>query len=156
MAQAILDFFDEKTYNNEEPKSKKMKIKQVDEEKSVQEKKDCPLVHISQSFPRQSCDEFMASMIEYRVKILCLNSITLEPGQVKSLVTNLIFSKKLSKLVMHVKRTERQDFQLISEGFVNPNLKGELLVKVVNPSQNILFIPASDLVGYLILTPFLK
>lgn len=155
MAQEILDFFDEKLYNVEEPKAKKIKTKQMNEAKIEQEKEICPKVHLNQSFPRQPCDDYIASQIEYRVKILSSNSISLQPGEIKDTVTNLVFSKKLNKLAMHVKRTERQDFQLISEGFINPNQKGELSVKLVNSSNNTLYIPAGDIVGYLILTPFL-
>ena len=94
MAQEILDFFDEKLYNVEEPKAKKIKTKQMNEAKIEQEKEICPKVHLNQSFPRQPCDDYIASIIEYRVKILSSNSISLQPGEIKDTVTNLVFSKK--------------------------------------------------------------
>ena len=152
MAQAILDFLDNASYSTaEEPSPKHTKTKKLKTDEIQQE--SVTIVHISQTFPKQPSNSFLASMLEYRIKIQSKVSSTLEPGESKNLETNLVIMKKPNNLAMHIKKADNHCFHF-AEGFINPAHKGPIAVYVENTSKHVQFIPAGSIIAYLILSPY--
>ena len=117
-------------------------------------KKEC--VEINQSFPRQPTSEVLTSVIEYRIKLLCKEKYALGPGEVKKVCTTLKISRKPGKLAMFFKSPENLPLRFLSDGYINPAFRGEVIVQLQNPNSTVYYCPAGTVVGFVILTPFVK
>ena len=54
------------------------------------------------------------------------------------------------------KPSEAAGLRFLSEGFVCPTKRGELTVTLQNPTENKIFLSAGSVVGFVVLTPFVK
>ena len=170
MAQTLLDFFDEDYFspacicgNNPDLNEEICKvhgkvygpsISDADTEKgggyTVRQ------VTINQSFPRQPTQDHLATMIEYRVKVLSNHSVIIGPGEIITLETNLSIGRKAGKLSLLIKPPEGLPLRFLSEGLLNPGFRGRLSVKFESPSSVNVHLPAGSITGYLILSPFIE
>ena len=152
MAQAILDFWESSHHAVEYESSPEKKKLKTD---IILEKECSKILKISNIFPKQPTNDFEASQLEYRVKLLNSESASLKPGESRNITTNVLISKKPNKLAMHVKKPENQDFAFHSEGFINPQTRGFVIVNLENRTREVVYLPKESIVGYLILTPYL-
>ena len=159
MAEAMLKFFDHEhqsqavEYDEEDGRPGSMDNSLFNENNlSV-----CEDIVINQSFPRQPTDSNLIKSIEYRVKLLSLRKVLLQPGETATLLTNAVVNRKPGQLSLLIKPPENfPSVFFLSEGNINPQYRGRLTVTVQNASNNILLIAVNTVIGYLILTPFLE
>ena len=136
-----------------------------DEENIADQMEDCsslkqidnvPIVEINQSFPRQPTDERMTKQIEYRIKVLSSHSEIFNSGQSKKIETNIRITRKPGRLSILLKPAENFELRLNNEGFISPMLRGKIPVELMNSNIDVQHLPAGSIVGYLILTPFIR
>ena len=159
MAEAMLKFFDHDhlsqagEYDEEDGRPGSMDNSQFSENNFSL----CEDVVINQSFPRQPTDSKLIKTIEYRVKLLSLRKVLLQPGETTTLLTNTVVNRKPGQLSLLIKPPENfSSVFFLSEGNINPQYRGRLTVTLQNASNNILLIAVNTVIGYLILTPFLE
>lgn len=177
MAGAMLDFFGPPS-----PQSPGQNSRDCDSDKNESggASVDIVQVQICQSFPRQPALEHLIDSIEYRyvfeylsyiftnklyqfslrVRVLCARSYTFNPGEVKLVWTNVSITRRPGRLSLLLKPGEKPSeaggLRFLSEGFLCPTKRGELSVTLQNPTENKVFLSAGSVVGFVILTPFVK
>ena len=149
MAQAMLSFFEQ---NDDEENI----ADQMEDCSSLKQIDNVPIVEINQSFPRQPTDERMTKQIEYRIKVLSSHSEIFNSGQSKKIETNIRITRKPGRLSILLKPAENFELRLNNEGFISPMLRGKIPVELMNSNIDVQHLPAGSIVGYLILTPFIR
>ena len=108
MAKAMLKFFDHDhlsqagEYDEEDGRPGSMDNSQFSENNFSL----CEDVVINQSFPRQPTDSKLIKTIEYRVKLLSLRKVLLQPGETTTLLTNSVVNCKPGQLSLLIKPPE--------------------------------------------------
>ena len=115
-----------------------------------------PQVVINQSFPRQPTQDILAGMIEYRIKVLSSHKASFGPGEVKNIQTNVSVTRKPGRLSLLLKSPETIPLRFLSEGILDPTMRGCLSVTFENLSSTNIHLAAGSNVGFLILSPFIK
>ena len=173
MAQAMMDFFDEKYFSEDcvcdlsktssrwsencKLHMKKTAIKTEKEDiLSANMSSVIKKVEINQSFPRQPTADFLIDAIEYRIKVLALNDIVLLPAESKKIQSNIFISRKAGSLSLLMKPCEDLPLRLQTEGFINPMFRGTVLVDLHNSTSNDVYLSAGSLICYLIMSPFIR
>ena len=173
MAQAMLDFFDDKYFSencicdwgencpvhNEKkqseendqilPLNKKIPVKNY-----VMDDVVLP-VQINQSFPKQPQDQ-LTNLIEYRLKVLTTTASVFQPGETQKLLTNTSISRKPGQLSLLMKPGDFQPLRFLSEGIICPQYRGPLSVVLQNSNNEAIHLPANTVIAYLILSSFLE
>ena len=96
----------------------------------------------------------------FRVRVLSARSYTFYPGEVKTVWTNVSITRRPGRLSLLLKPCEKPfetvGLRFLSEGFLCPTRRGELSVSLQNPTENTVFLSAGSVVGFVVLTPFVK
>ena len=177
MASAMLDFFGPPSPQSPGQNSRSS---ESDKNESGQASVNIVQVQICQSFPRQPTLEHLIDSIEYRyvfeylsyiftnkrhqfsfrVRVLSARSYTFYPGEVKTVWTNVSITRRPGRLSLLLKPCEKPfetvGLRFLSEGFLCPTRRGELSVSLQNPTENTVFLSAGSVVGFVVLTPFVK
>lgn len=94
------------------------------------------------------------------MRVLSSRSYTFYPGEVKLVRTNVSINRRPGRLSLLLKPCEKPyetaGLRFLSEGFLCPTKRGELTVTLQNPSENKVFLTSGSLVGFVVLTPFVK
>ena len=149
MAQAMLNFFEKFEEEEENPQQEPVCS-------DLAKLNALPTVSICQAFPRQPTDDKLLDLIEYRIKVLSSHNEVFESGQSKKIETNIRIGRKPGRLSLLLKPADNLELRLLSEGFISPMLRGKIPVELQNPSPEGQHLPAGSVVGYLILTPFIR
>ena len=169
MAQAMMDFFDPTYFsekcvcqsppNGEQCEVHQKPIQPIQPECGMsaaeEEKSDVPLVEINQSFPRQPPQDYLAKMIEYRIRCLSAYGQMIKPGEIKKIPTNVTITRKSGKLSILLKPPEHLPLRFTSEGLLSPTFRGCLSVGFENSTGENIYLSAGSTVGYLVLSPFI-
>ena len=176
MASAMLDFFGPPSPQSPGQNSRSS---ESDKNESGEASENIVQVHICQSFPRQPTLEHLIDSIEYRyvfeylsyifpnklhqffrLRVLSARKCTFYPGEVKLVCTNVSITRRPGRLSLLLKPSEKPSeaagLRFLSEGFVCPTKRGELTVTLQNPTENKIFLSAGSVVGFVVLTPFVK
>ena len=153
MAQAMLNFFEK---FEEDVKELREEPRQEPICSDLTDQKELSTTTICQAFPRQPTDDKLANLIEYRIKVLSSNNEVFESGQSKKIETNIRIGRKPGRLSLLLKPADNLELRLMTEGFISPMLRGKIPVELQNPSLEGQHLPAGSIVGYLILTPFIR
>jgi hypothetical protein len=173
MAQAMLDFFDdkylsenciceldEKNCSVHNKKTRQEEFNQTESpimKTSKQNDFDGDIVlpvQINQSFPRQPAEHLM-NLIEYRIKVLSTSASVFQPGETRKLLTNTSISRKPGRLSLLMKPADFLPLRFLSEGIICSQYRGILSVDLLNSSNEPVLIPANTIIAYLILSPFI-
>ena len=102
----------------------------------------------------------MFFFFSFRVRVLCSRSYTFYTGEVKLVWTNVSITRRPGRLSLLLKPCEKPfetvGLRFLSEGFLCPSRRGELSVTLQNPTENKVYLTAGSVVGFLVLTPFVK
>ena len=108
---------------------------------------------ISSNFPKQPEDS-LKHLIDYRIQLKSTEQVTFEPLESRLLSTAFKVTSKPGDLCIHLKRSETLPLTFESDGFISPNYRGQVYVKLVNYSNEVKTIPEGTVVGYIILQSF--
>lgn len=154
------DFFDESffedCYCETEGKNCEFHHQNQGQQVNENENRGVQQVEINQSFPRRPIQEELASMIEYRIKILLNYDEILKPGQTKEVQTNLTVKRKCGNLSLLILSADLKTTRFCSEGFLSPNMRGRLSVTLNNPQNSDVYLAAGTIVSFLVLAPFVN
>ena len=108
---------------------------------------------ISSIFPNQP-QQKLRHLIDYRIKLLLRNDVTLRPSESQLVNTACKISKTRPKLSMHLKAGEHLPVVFESEGFICPNYTGVVSVKLTNYGNIDVKLSSGTVLGYIIMQPF--
>ena len=108
---------------------------------------------ISSFFPSE-VEYQLRPLIEYKIKLLLKNNVILEQGESQVVATACQISKKLETLSIQLKGCEYLPVTFESDGYISPEHKGRIVVKLANYTNNIVNINSGTAVGYAIVQPF--
>ena len=94
---------------------------------------------------------------QHRISLQMLKEVKLEAYETKTVQTN-VYIESMSNINMWICRTNVVDFNttIPFEGYVHPEKKGFIMLNVKNKQKNRIRLSVGDVVGYLILTPYLQ
>lgn len=105
------------------------------------------LLKINNSFPYiKNC---WSELVEYRVKLLTVETTTLNKGESQIVSTNCMIDENM-KLHMYLKRNKELNL-VFEERLILPQ-KQTVTIKITNIDENVKIIPQNICVGYLIIT----
>ena len=108
---------------------------------------------ISSTFPTIP-EENLRHLIDYRIKLLLKNEVTLNPSESELVPTACTISRRRPKLAMHLKACEHLPVAFESDGFVCPKYCGVVSVKLTNYSNTTVNLAPGTVLGYIVLQPF--
>ena len=108
---------------------------------------------ISSVLPNQP-QEKLRHLIDYRIKLLLRNDVTLRSSESQLVNTACKISKICPKLSMHLKAGDHLPVVFESEGFICPSYTGLVSVKLTNYSNIDVKLSSGIVLGYIILQPF--
>ena len=150
------DFFDESFFEDCHCETEGKNCELHQNQNAKNENRGVQQVEINQSFPRRPIQEELASMIEYRIKILLNCDEVLKPGQTKEVQTNLTVKRKCGNLSLLILSADLKTTRFCSEGFLSPNMRGRLTVTLNNPQNSDVYLAAGTIVSFLVLAPFVN
>ena len=108
---------------------------------------------INATFPKQP-ENSLKHLIDYRIKLKSTEEVSFEPLESRLLPTACKVTRKPGDLCMHLKPNESLPLTFESDGFISPNYRGRIYVKLVNYSNEVKTVPEGTEVGYIVLQPF--
>ena len=104
---------------------------------------------ISHYFPLQPSPD-LADLIDYRIKLLLSEKITIKPGECRKVWTLCRISRNLPFFTMFVKNNPALPLMIDSDVFIPQSSRGEYIsLNVFNISNNVVTVPSGICVAYL-------
>ena len=76
-------------------------------------------------------------MIDYRVKLLLKNDITLNPSDTILAKTTCIIKNGVDEFCLHIKKSDNIPLTLLSEGYISEMFTGRIMLKLANISVRV-------------------
>ena len=93
-------------------------------------------------------------MIEYCVKLLCKNDITLNPSDTILAKTTCIIKNGVDDFCLHIKKSDNIPLTLLSEGYILEMFTGKIMLKLAYYKSDIIKLSEGTEVGFLIVKTF--
>ena len=112
-----------------------------------------PDYKISSEFPKIP-EENLRHLIDYRIKLLLKDEVTLNPSESELVPTACKICKNRPKLAMHLKAYEHLPVTFESDGFICQKYIGVISVKLTNYTNTTIKLAPGTVLGYVVLQPF--
>ena len=93
-------------------------------------------------------------MIDYHVKLLLKNDITLNPSDTILAKTTCIIKNGVDDFCLHIKKSGNIPLTLLSEGYISEMFTGRIMMKLTNYKSDIIKLSEGTEVGFLIVNTF--
>ena len=93
-------------------------------------------------------------MIDYCVKLLLKNDITLNPSDTILAKTTCIIKNGVDDFCLHIKKSGNIPLTLLSEGYISEMFTGRIMLKLANYKSDIIKLSGVTEVGFLIVNTF--
>ena len=93
-------------------------------------------------------------MIDYRVKLLLKNDITLNPSDTILAKTTCIIKNGVDDFCLHIKISDNIPLTILSEGYKLDMFTGRIMLKLANYKSDIIKLSEGTEVGFLIVNTF--
>ena len=93
-------------------------------------------------------------MIDYRVKLLLKNDITLNPSDTILAKTTCIIKNGVDEFCLHIKKSDNIPLTLLSEGYISEMFTGRIMLKLANYKSDIIKLCEGTEVGFVIVNTF--
>ena len=93
-------------------------------------------------------------MIDYHVKLLLKNDITLNPSDTILAKTTCIIKNGVDDFCLHIKKSGNIPLTLLSEGYISEMFTGRIMLKLANYKSDIIKLSEGTEVGFVIVNTF--
>ena len=93
-------------------------------------------------------------MIDYCVKLLLKQDITLDPGDTILAETTCIIRNGVHDFCLHIKKTQNIPLTLLSEGYISDMFTGRVVLKLANYKSDTIKLCEGTEVGFVIVNTF--